>query len=84
VKRAPARDWLRLGPEGSRVREIEARLGREEFVDRVWRRDAFAWKSDEKHRAIIEDALGWLDAPSEMLRRAQDLAPGLGGADAPS
>ena len=73
MKRAPARDWLRLGPEGSRVREIEARLGREEFVDRVWRRDAFAWKSDEKHRAIIEDALGWLDAPSEMLRRAQDL-----------
>ncbi|HWC64639.1 MAG TPA: transaldolase, partial [Thermoanaerobaculia bacterium] len=73
MKRPAGRDWLRLGPDGRRVREVEGRLAREEFVDRVWRRDAFAWKSDEKHRAIIENALGWLDAPSEMLRRAQDL-----------
>ncbi|HET9794069.1 MAG TPA: glucose-6-phosphate isomerase [Thermoanaerobaculia bacterium] len=73
MKRAPGRDWARLGPAASAVRESAERLAREEFVDRVWRRDPFLWKSDEKHREIIENALGWLDAPSEMLRRATEL-----------
>ena len=73
MKRSPGRDWSRLGPGARGVRETAERLAREEIVDRIWRRDAFVWKSDEKHRAIIEDALGWLDAPSEMLRRARDL-----------
>jgi glucose-6-phosphate isomerase len=73
VRRAPGRDWARLGRAARSVRESAERLVREEFVDRVWRRDAYLWKSDEKHRAIIENALGWLDAPSEMLRRATEL-----------
>ena len=73
MKRLPGRDWARLGPGGRGVRETAGRLVREDLVDRVWRRDPFLWKADEKHRAIIENALGWLDAPSEMQRRAQDL-----------
>ncbi|HET7451691.1 MAG TPA: transaldolase, partial [Thermoanaerobaculia bacterium] len=74
MKGAPGRDWSRLGPGGRTVRETARSLAREEVIDRIWRRDAFVWKSDEKHRAIIENALGWLDSPSEMLRRAPELA----------
>jgi glucose-6-phosphate isomerase len=70
---APARDWVRLGAEEEAVRGSAARLARREFADRVWRKDPFAWKSDENHRAIIEDALGWLDAPGEMQRREREL-----------
>jgi hypothetical protein len=43
------------------------------IADRVWRKDPPAWKSDENHRAIIGDALGWLDAPGEMQRREREL-----------
>jgi len=68
-----ARDWVRLGAEEGAVRGNVERLVRREFADRVWRKDPFAWKSDENHRAIIEDALGWLDAPGEMQRREREL-----------
>ena len=71
MKRGSARDWFRLG---AGARGATDRLVREDFAERVWKRDPFAWKSDEKHRAIISDALGWLDAPAEMERRAPDLA----------
>src|SRR5947207_1102895 len=70
---APARDWIRLGAEEPAIRRTVERFAREEFVDRVWRKDPFAWKSDEKHRAVIENALGWLDAPGEMQRREREL-----------
>ena len=70
---APARDWIRLGAGETAIRRSAERLAREEFVDRVWRKDPFAWKSDEKHRAVIENALGWLDAPGEMQRREREL-----------
>ncbi len=73
MKRELGRDWARLGAAARGVRETGERLAREEFVDRVWRRDPFVWKSDEKHRAVIENAMGWLDAPSEMFRRAAEL-----------
>jgi len=73
VKSEPGRDWARLGKADRGVRETADRLTREEFVDRLWRRDPFLWKSDEKHRAVIENAMGWLDSPSEMLRRAAEL-----------
>jgi glucose-6-phosphate isomerase len=68
-----ARDWVRLGAEEGAVRGSAERLARRDFADRVWRKDPFAWKSDENHRAIIEDALGWLDAPGEMQRREREL-----------
>jgi len=69
-----ARDWVRLGAETTAVESTLAKLAADEFAARAWSRDPFIWKADEKHRAVISDALGWLDAPSEMRRRSRELA----------
>ena len=36
------------------------------LVSRLWKRDPTLWKDDEKHRVIIENALGWLTVAETM------------------
>ncbi len=45
-------------------REVLDRLIREDAVGRLHRKDASLWKDDPAHRKVIENRLGWLDAPA--------------------
>jgi glucose-6-phosphate isomerase len=54
-------------------REALARLRRESAVERIWKEDASFWKTEEAHRRIISQALGWLTVPDRMLEAVSEL-----------
>jgi transaldolase/glucose-6-phosphate isomerase len=50
-----------------------ARAEKEKFVQRIWEKDASLWKSDDEHKKIIANALGWLAAPQVLAGAVKDL-----------
>ena len=38
-----------------------------DLPDRIWSKDASAWKTDPEHQKIIKNALGWLDVTELLL-----------------
>jgi transaldolase/glucose-6-phosphate isomerase len=55
------------------VDEAVRRADKEKFVTRIWSRDAALWKSDDAHKKIISNSLGWLNVAETMLERAPEL-----------
>jgi len=55
-------------------REVLDRLIREDAVGRLHRKDASLWKDDPAHRKIIENRLGWLDAPAWFENKMSQVA----------
>jgi len=49
-------------------------LVREHAVGRLFARDAALWKKDPEHQKIILNRLGWLEAPSWLRARIEELA----------
>ncbi|HOW88937.1 MAG TPA: bifunctional transaldolase/phosoglucose isomerase, partial [Elusimicrobiales bacterium] len=45
----------------------------EDFVKRLWNKDAGLWKAEPEHVAIINKSLGWLDSPYKMLERVDEI-----------
>lgn len=62
-----------LGPNQPAVDEAIKRAEKEKFVDRIWNRDATLWKSDDAHKKIIGNALGWLTVSELMSKYASQL-----------
>lgn len=56
------------------VERYVADLAARRFGERLWGRDATLWKDDAAHRAIIENALGWLSVPAELRDEVAPLA----------
>lgn len=53
------------------------RLEKENFVKRLWDRDASLWKNEEDHQKIIKNSLGWLtvaDLVAENVDQILDFA----------
>jgi transaldolase/glucose-6-phosphate isomerase len=44
-----------------------------DVMRRIWHKDAALWKEDEAHQKIINNALGWLTVPDEMIGVEDDL-----------
>ncbi|MCG3205183.1 MAG: Transaldolase [Elusimicrobia bacterium] len=40
-----------------------------QWIKRVWEKDASLWKSEEAHQKIIKNSLGWLTVPFEVKRK---------------
>src|SRR5438132_1069881 len=62
-----------LGPHQAAVEAAIQRIEKEKFVERIWKKDATLWKSDEAHKKIIANALGWLDVVEQMSKKASEL-----------
>ena len=59
-------------PAGDHKPALEKLAGMD-FVKRLWKKDAGLWKSEPEHTAIINNSLGWLDAPFKMLARVKEI-----------
>jgi transaldolase/glucose-6-phosphate isomerase len=57
----------------SGIDDALARVEKEKFVTRIHSHESALWKSDDAHRKIIDNALGWLDVPNAMLQKASEL-----------
>ncbi|MGH7905819.1 MAG: bifunctional transaldolase/phosoglucose isomerase [Candidatus Binataceae bacterium] len=55
------------------IAAMSAKLDKDEFPSKLWRKDPALWKKDEAHAKIIRNALGWLTVPSLMEERVEDL-----------
>lgn len=56
------------------VEAAVAELAERDFGRRLWARDAGLWKDDAAHRAVIENALGWLTVPADLRDEVAALA----------
>ena len=59
--------WLSLGAYESDVESGLRELDQVRAARRIWARDGTFWKQDASAVAEIENRLGWLDLPREML-----------------
>ncbi|MDP9192585.1 MAG: bifunctional transaldolase/phosoglucose isomerase [Acidobacteriota bacterium] len=55
------------------IDEVIARAEKEKFVTRIHARDSALWKTDDAHRKIIDNALGWIGVPQTMLANAASI-----------
>ncbi|NDD64778.1 MAG: transaldolase, partial [Acidobacteria bacterium] len=62
-----------FGPFEDAVLATVKRAGTGHWIERIWNRDAALWKSDEAHRKIIANSLGWVGVTETTLAAVDDL-----------
>jgi transaldolase/glucose-6-phosphate isomerase len=55
------------------VRDALAEAEEADLIERVWSKDASLWKSEPAQQKIINNSLGWLTVPRQMLAGAEEL-----------
>ncbi|HEX9629539.1 MAG TPA: bifunctional transaldolase/phosoglucose isomerase [Pyrinomonadaceae bacterium] len=55
------------------MRDALADAEETDVVERIWNKDASLWKSEPAQQKIINNALGWLTVPRQMLAGAEEL-----------
>jgi transaldolase/glucose-6-phosphate isomerase len=53
--------------------DVIARAEKEKFVSRIWAKDATLWKTEDAHKTIIGNSLGWLAIVEAMHHNASKL-----------
>ena len=48
-------------------------LDSQQTIARIWKKDPTVWSSDESHKMIISNALGWLDVAESMLPKVAEM-----------
>lgn len=64
-----------LASVAEKAARLEKKSPRESdfLTARLWAKDASLWKEDPAHQAVIGNSLGWLDLPSVMPGRVEEL-----------
>src|SRR5438105_206211 len=62
---------LHLG--NNSIDDAVKKLEKDKAVERIWKKDATLWKSDDAHKKIIANALGWLTVTETLLQNAKEL-----------
>jgi transaldolase/glucose-6-phosphate isomerase len=68
------RQTATLGSYTEAVKEAIARAEKEQWIRRIWRKDASLWKDDEAHQNIIRNGLGWVTVVDQMVVQAGELS----------
>jgi transaldolase/glucose-6-phosphate isomerase len=68
------RQTAALGNYAEAVQTAINKADKEQWIRRVWRKDASLWKTDEAHVKIINNALGWVAVPDLLVANADELA----------
>ncbi|HEX8091084.1 MAG TPA: hypothetical protein VF762_19675, partial [Blastocatellia bacterium] len=63
-----------LGEYAASVKYTIERAENERWIERIWKKDATLWKTDEAHRKIIGNALGWVAVVDLLSDHADELA----------
>ncbi len=61
------------GPYSDLVHDRLKRMDDEQWIRRIWEKDAALWKTDEEHQKIIKNALGWVAVPEWSFERIGEL-----------
>ena len=71
-----AKDLLRasVGTYASAIDRALNEATEAKVVERIWNRDASLWKSEAAPQKIINNSLGWLTVPVEMLEVVDELS----------
>lgn len=64
---------LSLGNYQKKADAAIEKLRKQNFVQRLWAKDASLWKTDPKHVAIIKNSLGWLKVAEWVESRLEEL-----------
>lgn len=73
ARQMSGRQGAALGAYKETVEVTLQRLDREKVVERIWKKDAALWKSEEPHRKIISNSLGWLTVVDTMRKNIGEL-----------
>jgi transaldolase/glucose-6-phosphate isomerase len=68
------RQTASLGTYATAVEKALQRAEQEQWMRRIWRKDATLWKAEEEHQKIIRNALGWVTVLDQMIEQAPELA----------
>jgi transaldolase/glucose-6-phosphate isomerase len=63
-----------LGDAQGVVDAAAQRADHEKLVERIWKKDATLWKSDDAHKAIISNSLGWLTVVEAMQQNMHEIS----------
>jgi transaldolase/glucose-6-phosphate isomerase len=63
-----------LGAYAEPVEDAIKRADGDQWIRRIWDKDASLWKDDPNHKKIIGDALGWVRVVDQLAEAADDLA----------
>ena len=55
------------------MRDALAEAEEVDLIERIWNKDASLWKSEPPQQKIINNSLGWLTVPRQMLAAAEEL-----------
>ncbi len=67
------REEIRPGSAREGFEAALGKIGKDSMIERLWKKDASMWKSEESHQAVIRASLGWLSVASWMQRNLEDL-----------
>jgi transaldolase/glucose-6-phosphate isomerase len=67
------RQTAALGPHTDEVKETIKTAEREQWIRRIWNKDASLWKTEDDHQKIIRNALGWVTVVDQLVEAADEL-----------
>jgi transaldolase/glucose-6-phosphate isomerase len=73
VRKLGERLTIHDGPYGLLISQAVQQADKNKLVSRIWSKDATVWKSDEAHKKIIANALGWLTVVDLLRAKAAEL-----------
>jgi transaldolase / glucose-6-phosphate isomerase len=65
--------WINLSEYGPETEKQIGKMEKDNFVARLWQKDAALWSADPKEQASIRNALGWLHVADKMEENVEEL-----------